>query len=74
MKSWARSLFEQKLGLKAEEFEATKASGIRFYKTGRAVRTQQNKWDDLIKEQLGWVLRMKKIIRELELLSALPGI
>lgn len=67
MKSWARSLFEQKLGLKAEEFEATKASGIRFYKTGRAVRTQQDKWDDFIREQLGWALKMKKVIKELEL-------
>lgn len=61
------SLFEQRLGLKAKEFDATKASGIRLYKTGRAVRTQQDKWDDFIKEQLGWALEMKKIIRELEL-------
>ena len=48
-------------------FDATKASGIRLYKTGRAVRTQQDKWDDFIKEQLGWALEMKKVIRELEL-------
>lgn len=48
-------------------FDATKASGIRLYRIGRAVRTQQDKWDDFIKEQLGWALEMKKIIRELEL-------
>ena len=62
-----KAIFEQRLGLKAKEFDATKASGIRFYKTGRAVRTQQDKWDDFIKEQLGWALEMKKIIRELDL-------
>ncbi len=62
-----KGIFEQRLGLKAKEFDATKASGIRFYKTGRAVRTQQDKWDDFIKEQLGWALEMKKIIRELDL-------
>ena len=61
------AIFEQRLGLKAKVFDATKASGIRLYKTGRAVRTQQDKWDDFIKEQLGWALEMKKIIRELEL-------
>ena len=61
------AIFEQRLGLKAKVFDATKASDIRLYKTGRAVRTQQDKWDDFIKEQLGWALEMKKIIRELEL-------
>ena len=60
-------IFEQRLGLKAKVFDATKASGIRLYKTGRAVSTQQDKWDDFIKEQLGWALEMKKVIRELEL-------
>lgn len=34
------TIFEQRLGLKAKVFDATKASGIRLYKTGRAVRTQ----------------------------------
>lgn len=48
-------------------FDATKASGIRLYKTGGTVRTQQDKWDDFIREQLDWALEMKKIIRELEL-------
>ena len=61
------AIFEQRLGLKAKVFDATKASGIRLYKTGRAVRTQQDKWDDFIKEQLGWALEMKKVIKELEL-------
>ena len=28
---------------------------------------QQDKWDDFIKEQLGWALEMKKVIKELEL-------
>ena len=48
-------------------FDATKASGIRLYKTGRAVSTQQDTWDDFIKEQFGWALEMKKIIWDLEL-------
>ena len=48
-------------------FDATKASGIRLYKPGRSVRTQQDKWDDFIKEQLAWALEMKKVIKELEL-------
>lgn len=67
MTSWTYSVFEQRLGLKAKVFDATKASGIRLYKTGRAVRTQQDKWDDFIREQLGWALEMKKVIKELEL-------
>lgn len=61
------AIFEQRLGIKAKVFDATKASGIRLYKTGRAVRTRQDKWDDFIKEQLGWALEMKKVIKELEL-------
>lgn len=61
------AIFEQRLGLKAKVFDATKASGIRLYKTGRAVRTRQDKRDDFIKEQLGWALEMKKVIKELEL-------
>lgn len=60
-------VFEQGLGLKAKEFDASKASGIRLYKTGRSVRTQQAKWDDFIKEQLGWAIEMKNVIRELGL-------
>ena len=60
-------IFEQRLRLKAKVFDATKASGIRLYKPGRAVRTQQDKWDDFIREQLGWALEMKKVIRALEL-------
>lgn len=48
-------------------FDATKASGIRLYKTGRVVRKQRDKWDDFIKEQLGWALEMKEVIKGLEL-------
>ena len=62
-----KAIFEQRLGLKGKEFDATKASGIRLYKTGRPVSTQQDKWDDFIKEQLGWALEMKNVIKELEL-------
>ena len=62
-----KGVFEQRLGLKAKDFDATKASGIRLYKTGRPVRTQQDEWDDFIKEQLGWAIEMKNVIRELEL-------
>ena len=62
-----KSIFEQRLGLKAKEFDATKASGIRLYRPGRAIRTQQDKWDVFIREQLSWALEMKKIIKELEL-------
>lgn len=62
-----KAIFEQRLGLKAKEFDATKASGIRLYKTGRPVRTQQDKWDEFIKEQLGWALEMKNVIKELGL-------
>lgn len=62
-----KGIFEQRLGLKGKEFDATKASGIRLYKTGRAIRTQQDKWDDFIRERLGWAPEMKKVIREIEL-------
>lgn len=40
MTSWTYSVFEQRLGLKAKVFDATKASGIRLYKTGHAVRAK----------------------------------
>lgn len=62
-----KGVFERRLGLKAKEFDASKASGIRLYKTGRSVRTQQDKWNDFIKEQLGWAIEMKNVIKELEL-------
>ena len=62
-----KALFEERLGLKASEINAKKASGLRFYKAGRSVKNSPEKWPDFIHEQLIWALKMKQIIAELAL-------
>lgn len=60
-------VFEDHLGLTAVTFDAKKASGLRFYKTGHPIKGHQDAWPGYIEEQLGWALEMKKIIAEIEL-------
>ncbi len=60
-------LFEERLGLEAKPFNATKASGLRFYKAGRKIKGNEGKWQGFIEEQLQWALAMKQVIDELEL-------
>ncbi len=60
-------LFEERLGLTAKPFNATKASGLRFYKSGRKIKGSEDKWQGFIEEQLRWALVMKQVIDELEL-------
>lgn len=60
-------LFEERLGLTAKPFDATKASGLRFYKSGRKIKGNEDKWQGYIKEQLQWALIMKQVIDELGL-------
>lgn len=60
-------LFEGRLGLAARPFDARKASGLRFYKSGCKIKGNQDAWPDFIKEQLGWALAVKGVIDELGL-------
>lgn len=61
------SLFEARLGLKAKPFDAKKASGLRFYKDGCKIKSNEGEWPGFIAEQLGWALKMRKLIEELQL-------
>lgn len=61
------SLFEVRLGLKAKPFDAKKASGLRFYKDGCKIKNNEGEWPGFIAEQLGWALKMRKLIEELQL-------
>lgn len=61
------NIFEEKLGLKAKPFNAKKASGLRFYKSGRKIKANENNWQAFIEEQLDWALKLKQVIDELEL-------
>lgn len=61
------ALFEERLGLKAKPFDAKKASGLRFYKDGCKIKSNEGEWPGFIAEQLGWALKMRKLIEELQL-------
>lgn len=61
------ALFEARLGLKAKPFDAKKASGLRFYKDGCKIKNSEGEWPGFIAEQLGWALKMRKLIEELQL-------
>lgn len=60
-------LFEKALGLKAKPFDAKKASGLCFYKDGCKIKSNEGEWPGFIAEQLGWALKMRKLIEELQL-------
>ncbi len=59
------AVFEERLGLKAEPFDAKKDSGVRLYKSGCKLVGNEDAWPGFIEEQLGWALEMKKIVAEL---------
>ena len=61
------TLFESRLGMKAEPFDPGKASGLRFYKSGHRIKGNEAQWPGFIKEQMQWALEMRKIIDELGL-------
>ena len=48
-------------------FSASKASGIRFYKPGCDVKGKPEKWNEFIDWQLSAALRLRGLIKELEL-------
>ncbi len=58
-------VFEERLGLKAEHFDAEKDSGLRLYKCGCRLLGNEDAWPDFIKEQLAWALEMKKVVADL---------
>ncbi len=58
-------VFEERLALKAEHFDAEKDSGVRLYKCGCRLLGNEDSWPDFIKEQLAWALEMKKIVADL---------
>ncbi len=62
-----KARFEQALGLEARVFDAKKASGLRFYKSGCDVKGKPEKWPEFISLQLEWAVKLRKIIDELEL-------
>lgn len=61
----AKERFEGRLGLEAKPFDAKKASGLRFYKSGYDIKGEQEQWPEFIEEQLGWALKMRELIDEL---------
>ena len=60
-------IFEECLGLKAVPFDAKKASGVRFYKDGCKIKSNQNAWPGYVKQQQDWALAMRQVIAELDL-------
>ncbi len=60
-------VFEGRLGLAAKPFDAKKASGLRFYKSGCKIKGNEAAWPEFIGEQMRWALEMKKIVAELGL-------
>ena len=62
-----KELFEERLGLAAEPFDARKASGVRFYKDGHPIKDNEEAWPGYIEEQLAWALEMKKVLTEIGL-------
>ena len=60
-------LFERCLGLTATPFDAKKASGLRFYKSGCKIKGNENAWPEFISQQLEWALAMRQVIAELGL-------
>lgn len=62
-----KQLFEDALGLAAIPFDAKKSSGVRFYKEGHPIKGNEAAWPAYIEEQLGWALKMKKVLAEIGL-------
>ncbi len=62
-----KELFEERLGLAAESFDAKKASGVRLFKDGHPIKDNEEAWPGYIEEQLAWALEMKKVLTEIGL-------
>lgn len=60
--------FEVALGVPGEEFVATKACGMRFYKTGVVnIKNDRSAWMDLIEWQLNAAVKMHQVLQEINL-------
>lgn len=66
-KEGADEAFEEALGLKAEPFEASKASGLRFYSYGKDFREYTGKWDEYIQWHLEKAVKLYDIVKGLGL-------
>lgn len=64
-----KELFEERLGLAAEPFDARKASGVRLFKDGHPIKDNEEAWPGYIEEQLAWALEMKKVLTEIGLVA-----
>lgn len=64
-----KELFEERLGLAAESFDAKKASGVRLFKDGHPIKDNEEAWPGYIEEQLAWALEMKKVLTEIGLVA-----
>lgn len=62
-----KAFFEEALGLKAEPFEASKASGLRFFSYGKDFREDAAKWDEYIQWHLEKAVKLYDVIKELGL-------
>ena len=62
-----KAFFEEALGLKAEPFEANKASGLRFFNYGKDFREDTGKWDEYIQWHLEKAVKLYDVIKELGL-------
>ena len=63
----AKEQFEECLCLQARPFDAKKASGLRFYKSGYDIKGNPEKWPEYIEEQMKWAILMRNLINELNL-------
>ena len=59
------AVFEERLGLEARPFDASKASGVRLWKEGCKIEGNEEAWPEFIGEQMRWALEMKKVVGEL---------
>lgn len=59
-------LFEDALGLSGDAYNASKQSGIRFYKSHCNIK-DSSKWDEFIKWHMSSAIKFKKILEDLEI-------
>ena len=59
-----QTLFEEKLGCPAVQFDAKKDCGLRFFKENCSLN-EPNKWSEYIEWQLQAVLKLREVVKEL---------
>ena len=59
--------FEAAIGIKADPYNAKRSSGIRLYKSNRKIIRNEAHWNDFIREQMDWAIKVKGVLDELGL-------